>query len=92
MTNGEEEQAILNSLKQIVKHTSRRKASSQSSSERTIPTRIAPKERDVPDLVSSVPVSSTQNLSRRSTKHSADVSANMLEVVLVVGKLMPWKC
>ncbi len=43
MDNGERERAVANSLKEIVKHTSRRKATTQFSKQRDPVARIAPK-------------------------------------------------
>lgn len=43
MNNGEKERAVANSLKEIVKHTSRRKATTQFSKQRDPIIRIAPK-------------------------------------------------
>ncbi len=43
MDNGEGERAVVDSLKQIVKHTSRRKAADKASKQRDPTIRIAPK-------------------------------------------------
>ena len=43
MDNGENERAVANSLKEIVRHTSRRKATTQFSTQRDPVIRIAPK-------------------------------------------------
>jgi C6 transcription factor Pro1 len=48
MDNGEKERAMTNSLKQIVKHTSRRKATTQLSKQRDPVVTIAPKSSHKP--------------------------------------------
>ena len=47
MDNGEKERAVANSLKEIVKHTSRHKATTRLSKQRDPVTRIAPKPSSV---------------------------------------------
>jgi C6 transcription factor Pro1 len=46
MNNGENERAVANSLKEIVKHTSRRKTTTQLSKQRVTNVRLAPKSSD----------------------------------------------
>jgi hypothetical protein len=54
MSNGEEERAITNNLKEIVKHTARRKFQSQSSDQHKPMVRIAPMGVDILQKVSIV--------------------------------------
>jgi C6 transcription factor Pro1 len=53
MDNGEKERVIVNSLKDIVKHTSRRRATAQVSTQRDPVIRIAPKSSNGPVEISS---------------------------------------
>jgi len=62
MDNGEEERAVLDSFKQIVKHTSRRKATNKLSKQRDPIIRIAPKSASASVESSSSGTESTPQL------------------------------
>jgi len=72
MDSSERERAVANSIKEIVKHTSRRKATAQNPRQRDHVVRIAPTRSNVSEETSSSgPVSNRQRDTPPSSDHSS---------------------
>ena len=91
MDNGEKERAVVNSLKEIVRHTSRRKATTQFSTQRDPVIRIAPKPSNGSmEYSSSDPGSSRQHVITPLLDHgsSQEDGVNMLQDESAVSMLI----
>lgn len=83
MDNGEKERAVANSLKEIVKHTWRRKATTQSAKQRGMTASIAPKPTTIllaNSSRSSRVQKSNPSLGNESSQDGADAQPNTLTV------------
>jgi C6 transcription factor Pro1 len=79
MDNGEKEKAVANGIKEIVKHTSRRKTTTQTSKPRESITRIAPKLTNGSLESSSVPVTKLQQATPPSDHGSSFEGAKEMQ-------------
>ncbi|KAH7391752.1 fungal-specific transcription factor domain-containing protein [Pyrenochaeta sp. MPI-SDFR-AT-0127] len=77
MDNGEKEREIINSLKEIVRHTSRRKTLTRPSEQRETPIRIKPKAVSVAVKVDLTSDSALHQEHGKNSGHATDVTGNL---------------